>query len=311
MPRCDVNGNNATCTGSPVRAARSSSTPPPSGGQARPRTWMPAAANTGRTASKASALSWFPATTTTSAPVARSASSVSKASRWASAGGAPDSNTSPATTARSTFSRSAAATISARTARCSGRRSTPFSTLPRCQSAVWRRRIGLQPAELVVGGGTDVAEGRRGLRRARGPRRERELGHQRHGDLGLAHEHGAGFGDGGPPAMGLGQEAVFGAHRFGGVEPAGDPQRRVGDDATLDLAGCLLGADQDHAEAATPLGHVQQDLLDRRAAFAWRVLVQLVEHHERERPGGAALLLVLERLLQGDAHDEALGPVVQ
>src|SRR5436190_11139322 len=276
MPRCEVNGSSASCTGSPVRAAGSPSAPPPSGGQARPSTWMPAAANTGRTASKASALSWLPATTTTSAPVARSASSVSKASRWASAGGAPDSKTSPATTTRSTASRSATVTISARTARCSGRRSTPLSTLPRCQSAVWRRRIGLQPVELVVGGGTDVADGRRGFRRPRGPRRKRELGHQRHGDLGLADEHGAGLGDGGPTAVGLGQEAVLGPHRFGGVEPAGDPQRRVGDDPTLDLAGCLLGADQDHAEAATPLGHVEEDLLDRRAAVAGCVLVELV-----------------------------------
>ena len=72
------------------------------------------------------------------APVARSARSVAQASPWASAPGAADSKTSPATSTASTASRSASATISASTSRCSPRRSTPFSTFPTCQSAVWR-----------------------------------------------------------------------------------------------------------------------------------------------------------------------------
>jgi hypothetical protein len=82
------------------------------------------------------------------------------------------------------------------------------------------------------------------------------------------------------------QEAVLAPGRLGGVEPADDPDGRVGDDPPLDLAGRLLGADEDDAERAAPLGHVEEDLLDR-AALAGRVLVELVEHHELQGLGRA------------------------
>ena len=109
-----------------------------------------------------------------------------------------------------------------------------------------------------------------------------------------------------------GQEPVLAPAGLGGVEPADDPDRRVGDDAALDLARRLLRADQDDAEGPAPLGHVEQDLLDRARAFAGRVLVELVEHDELQRAGPCpARSLSLERLAQHDADDEPLGPVVE
>ena len=68
----------------------------------------------------------------------------------------------------------------------------------------------------------------------------------------------------------------------GRVEPADDAERRVRRHAALDLARRLLRADQDDAEAAAALGDVEHDLLDRAAALARRVLVQLVQHEEDE-----------------------------
>ena len=44
------------------------------------------------------------------------------------------------------------------------------------------------------------------------------------------------------------QEAVLGALGLGGVEPSGDLDGAVGEDAALDLAGGLLRADEDDAE---------------------------------------------------------------
>ena len=96
-------------------------------------------------------------------------------------------------------------------------------------------------------------------------------------------EHAAGLEERGAGAGGLRQEAVLAALSFGGVEAADDAVRGVGDDAALDLAGGLLGADQDDAEAAAALGDVEDDLLDRAPAVARRVLVQLVEDDEDER----------------------------
>ena len=65
---------------------------------------------------------------------------------------------------------------------------------------------------------------------------------------------------------------------------------RVGDDAPLDLARRLLGADEDDPERAAPLGDVEQDLLDRARPLPRRVLVELVEHDELQRaaPGPSA-----------------------
>ena len=54
--------------------------------------------------------------------------------------------------------------------------------------------------------------------------------------------------------------------------------------APLDLARGLLRADQDDAERAAALGDVEQDLLDRASTLARRVLVELVEHDEQQRP---------------------------
>ena len=116
----------------------------------------------------------------------------------------------------------------------------------------------------------------------------------------------------GPLPVGLGQEAVLGPRRLGRVEPADDPDRRVGDDAPLDLARGLLRADQDDAEAAAALGDVEQDLLDRRAALARRVLVELVEHDEQQRPGGAAAAPCRSNArCSVTPDDEALRPVGQ
>ena len=59
----------------------------------------------------------------------------------------------------------------------------------------------------------------------------------------------------------------------------------------------LLGADQDHPEAAAALGDVEQDLLDRAPALARGVPVELVEDEEVQRLAAAHPLLVLEQPL--------------
>ena len=154
-------------------------------------------------------------------------------------------------------------------------------------------------------------QGGPGLARPGGPRRERELDHEGHRQLGLRHEHGAGLDDGGPLALHRRQEAVLAPARLGRVEPAHDPDGRVGHDAPLDLAGGLLGADEHDAERPAALGHVEQDLLDGARPVARCVLVELVEHDELQRAGLARALLALERLPQHDADHEPLGPVVE
>ena len=55
--------------------------------------------------------------------------------------------------------------------------------------------------------------------------------------------------------------------------------------------GLLLGADEDHAEAAAAGGDVDEQALDRRAALTRGVLVELVEHDERVALGGRVLVL--------------------
>ncbi len=112
-------------------------------------------------------------------------------------------------------------------------------------------------------------------------------------------------------ALGGREEAVLGPRRLGRVEPADHPDRRVGHDPPLDLARGLLRADQDHAQRPAALGDVEQHLLDRAGALARRVLVQLVEHHEQQRLGGAGLLLALELGPQRHADHEPLRPVRQ
>ena len=107
------------------------------------------------------------------------------------------------------------------------------------------------------------------------------------------------------------QEAVLAALRLRGVEPADDTVRGVGDDAPLDLARGLLGADEDHAEASSAFGDIEHDLLDRTPALAGCVFVQLIEHDERERIAAAEFVLLGQELLEDDADDEALGGVVE
>ena len=177
-------------------------------------------------------------------------------------------------------------------------------------------------------GGMSSSGGSRDIRSARGPaavrraRRlgalrqpgrpggERELDGERHRDLRLGDEHRAGLGDGGADPLRGGQEAVLGPSRLGRVEAADHPDRRVRHDAPLHLAGGLLRADQDDAERPAALGDVEQHVLDRRAALARRVLVQLVDHREQQ-PARAGLLLA--RGLGGEHHadHEALRPLVQ
>ena len=98
---------------------------------------------------------------------------------------------------------------------------------------------------------------------------------------------------------------------FGGVQPAGDPDRAVRHDAPLHLARGLLGPDQDHPERPATLGHIEQDLLDRAVTLAGRVLVQLVQHDEHQRPRGALAFLAGELAAQRDADHEPLRPVRQ
>src|SRR5262249_24843292 len=70
-------------------------------------------------------------------------------------------------------------------------------------------------------------------------------------------------------------------------------------------------AHEHDAEAASALGDVEQDLLDRPGPFARRVLVELVEHDEHERPRRPEPLLLLEHALEDRAHHEAARPVLE
>jgi hypothetical protein len=60
------------------------------------------------------------------------------------------------------------------------------------------------------------------------------------------------------------QEAVLGAFGFGGVEPSGDLDGAVGEDAALDFAGGPLRADEGDAKRPPGLG------LKTPADKAWR-----------------------------------------
>ena len=145
----------------------------------------------------------------------------------------------------------------------------PRIALPTCQSEVCSsftrpsaqaRRTGRRATAAVP---VDAAGAEVGLGRAGRPGRERELEQQRDREAGLGDEHRARLEDRRPLALHGGQEPVLVAPGLGRVEPADDADRRVGDDPPLDLAGRLLGADQDDAEAAAALGDVEEDLLDR------------------------------------------------
>ena len=143
-----------------------------------------------------------------------------------------------------------------------------------------------------------------------GPGREREFDGQRHRDLRLADEHGAGFGEGCACPLTGRQEAVLGSAGLGGVEAPDDLDAGVGHDPPFDLAGGLLGADQDDAEARPRSAMSSRTSLIGTVALAGCVLVELVDHGEQQaaRPG---------RLFAGgfrgqhDADDETLGPLAE
>jgi len=69
------------------------------------------------------------------------------------------------------------------------------------------------------------------------------------------------------------------------------------DNTALDLARGLLRAKQRDAERSASLCDIQQQAVQRAPAFARRVLVQLVEHHEHERPGASLLLFLIHHSL--------------
>ncbi len=162
----------------------------------------------------------------------------------------------------------------------------PRSALPTCQSPVCRRRITTSPSN---GSGIEPAVPAIGpcLRRAGGPRREREVDQHRHGEPRLADVHRPRLEDRGPLALRTREPAVLLAPRLGRIEPTDDADGAVGHHPALDLARRLLRTDQDDAEAAAALGDVEQDLLDRAGPLARCVLVQLVEHDELQRLGHA------------------------
>ena len=62
---------------------------------------------------------------------------------------------------------------------------------------------------------------------------------------------------------------------------------------------------------AAALGDVEEDLLDRAAALARRVLVELVEDDELQRPWPCRTRSLSSKPCAARADDEALGPVVE
>ena len=164
---------------------------------------------------------------------------------------------------------------------------------------------GMEKFQLVL---TSREAGKRVLRlatrhrqRLRGPGcpgREGELENQRHGQLGLGQQHRARFENGGSLALHRRKKPVFLPRGLGGVEPTHHPDRAVGDDAALDLAGGLLGSDEDDAEAATTFGDIEKDLLDRAVSLPRGVLVEFVEDQEEKLGRLPGTLLVVEGSLR-------------
>ena len=108
-----------------------------------------------------------------------------------------------------------------------------------------------------------------------------------------------------------GEEAVLLAGGFGRVESAHDSDRAVGDDAAFDFARRLLGTDQNHPEAATPFGDVEQNLLDGALPLARGILVELVEHEKKHLGGLTGGFLLIKGSLDGDPDHETFGAVVK
>ena len=81
-----------------------------------------------------------------------------------------------------------------------------------------------------------------------GPGGKGKFNGERDGDRGLVDEHRPRLGDGRSNPLPGGEESVFRPRGFGGVETADHLDGAVADDPPLDLAGGLLGADQDDSE---------------------------------------------------------------
>ena len=181
--------------------------------------------------------------------------------------------------------------ISASTARCSSARLAPRMSLPTCQSEVWSRPSRLD-SPSNGSSGTTVVPGD-----VDGPVVP-SVSDDRVAQAGNGNSTTTGTGSWGwltimvPGLMMVARwRCDAGSQPYSPRVASAESSRpttrmaRVGDHAPLDLAGGLLGADEDDAERATPLGDVEQDLLDGRGALAWRVLVELVEHDELQRLG--------------------------
>ena len=278
--RCEQNGSIAIRALSPP-AHSSSITPPSSGRRGSPSTVMPSAANSGRTASKRCGLSWLPAITTTLRAGVAQGEQRPQHERFGLGGrrrglvqvAGDEHEVDPLGVGDARRSRPS-------TARCSSRRDWPRIVLPTCQSEVWRSFTPYVPCAR--------ARARRTGRRAARPRsRDRGPAAGRRAPTAGSPTPGTGTRRRAAPGSraastnivpGLaivarcrcaaGRKPYSGALRLGRVEPARDADRRVRDDAALDLARGLLRADEDDAERAAALGDVEQDLLDRRVALA-------------------------------------------
>lgn len=80
-------------------------------------------------------------------------------------------------------------------------------------------------------------------------------------------------------------------------------------DPSLNLAGRLLGADEDYPERAPAFGDVEQHILDWTGAFAQGVLIQLVDHLKQPTRSGGLLASSFGH--QDDTDDKALGTLRQ
>ena len=285
-----------TAAGPPRPAPRpsregTSTTPPSSGRRNDAATVTRPSSSSGATAWSRRSLSWLPDTTTTWAPDAGQGEQRARRRSARSRPWAPRCRTGRRPRARRRPARpSASAAISASTARCSSARLRPRSVLPTCQSPVWRN---LTAAPRTDRARSPAARRSRPVAPAAGPASLARVAQAGNGNSTTSGTGSSGWATSIVPGLRIvarsrcarGQEAVLAPRRLGGVEAADDPDGRVGHDAPLDLAGRLLRADQDHAERPAPLGHVEQDLLDRAGPVPRRVLVELVEHHELQRAG--------------------------
>ena len=166
-----------------------------------------------------------------------------------------------------------------------------------------------EPGERVVGAGDgsapDAVAGRRRAARAVDarsaglggpgrPGRERELDHQRHRQLGLGHEHRAGLDDAWPAGAGPAGRKPYSPR----AASAGSsrPTTRIAELATMrrstSLAVCWAPTRMMPSERPRSAMSSRISLIGLEPSRG--VLVELVEHHEQQRPGLAGRLLALE-----------------